>query len=29
MQKDDRLYASLYKRLTSYEKLTIEEIEMF
>lgn len=29
MQKDDRLYASLYKRLTSYEKMTVEEIEMF
>lgn len=28
MQKDERLYASLYERLKSYEKLTLEEVEM-
>jgi len=28
MKKDDRLYSSLYKRLMSYEKLNLEQIEL-
>lgn len=28
MQKDDRLYNSLYKRLTSYEELTNQQLDL-